>query len=134
MDIPIKHRISLPRRLFLFLGGLSLLYPLIRFVNHRVPRKPEIIVVSGPLRPGGFLAEKDFFIFSTDNSIWAVSRTCTHLGCRLNFKEKEGVLECPCHQSRFTTRGNIINGPALKQLQTHFVEQKGEPPSFVVTI
>ncbi|MBT8361745.1 MAG: ubiquinol-cytochrome c reductase iron-sulfur subunit [Deltaproteobacteria bacterium] len=124
----------LHRRLFILLGSIILLYPLYRFINHRIPRKPKIIEVSGTLKQDGFIIKNDFIIFSQSEDIWAVSRTCTHLGCRLNFKEKERILECPCHQSRFSMQGKVMNGPAERQLPAYVVEQQGDPPTFIVTI
>ncbi len=122
------------RRTVLFIGSLLLLYPFIRFINHRVPRKPKIVEVNGTLKANGYLAKDDFILFSGGDDIWAVSRTCTHLGCRLNYKEKETLLECPCHQSRFSTRGELLRGPAKKELAVFPVEQKGSPPIYYVTI
>ena len=134
MNDRAKYGKPLHRRLFILLGSIFLLYPLYRFINHRIPRKPKIIEVSGTLKQDGFIIKNDFIIFSQSEDIWAVSRTCTHLGCRLNFKEKEGFLECPCHQSRFTRQGKVINGPAERLLPTYLVERKGEPPTFIVNI
>ncbi len=122
------------RRTILFLGSLLLLYPFIRFINHRVPRKPKIVEVNGPLKIKGYLTKDDFILFSSKESLWAVSRSCTHLGCRLNYKEKDNLLECPCHQSRFSTRGELLNGPAKKPLTRYPVEEKGSPPTYYVTI
>ena len=118
----------------LVLASLLFIYPLIRFINHRVPRKPKHIEVNGTLKEGGHLAKDDFILFAEDERIWAVSRTCTHLGCRLNYKEKENHLECPCHQSRFSKEGVLLRGPAKKALALYPVEQKGTPPVYVVTI
>ena len=124
---------TLTRRLLLFIGSIALLYPLLRFVNHRVPRKPVIIKVSEPLKENRFLARDTFFLFSRDDKIWAVSRTCTHLGCRLNYKETEDLLECPCHQSRFSINGNVLNGPSKKELKRYKVEVNTDPPYFLVS-
>ncbi|MBE0584508.1 MAG: Rieske 2Fe-2S domain-containing protein, partial [Desulfofustis sp.] len=100
----------------------------------KVPRKPKIIEVSGTVKQDGQLLKQDFILFSRDAELWAVSRVCTHLGCRLSFKEREGYLECPCHQSRFSIHGTVINGPAERNLPRYRVEQKGAPPALFVTI
>jgi Rieske Fe-S protein len=122
------------RRALLFLGSLFFLYPLVRFVNHRVPRKPKLVEVSGTLNDGGHLARDGFILFAEKDRIWAVSRSCTHLGCRVNYKEEENILECPCHQSRFAKDGALLRGPAKRALQHYPVEIKGTPPTYVVTI
>jgi len=133
-DIKGTQPAGFGRRTILFIGSLLLLYPFIRFINHRVPRKPKIVEVNGTLKVNGYLAKDDFILFAGAESIWAVSRTCTHLGCRLNYKEKESLLECPCHQSRFSTKGQLLRGPAKRKLPLYPVEQKGIPPTYFVTI
>lgn len=45
------------------------------------------------------------------------SAKCTHLGCTIINKVKDGKLLCPCHISHFDIKtGNVIDGPAPKPL------------------
>ena len=37
---------------------------------------------------------------------------CPHLGCALKYNRAEHTWDCPCHGSRFTEKGELINGPA----------------------
>jgi len=43
--------------------------------------------------------------------------TCTHLGCELEYNNAEKSFDCPCHGSRFDHEGQVIEGPALKELK-----------------
>ncbi|MBQ1950054.1 MAG: FAD-dependent oxidoreductase [Clostridia bacterium] len=37
---------------------------------------------------------------------------CPHLGCALKYNQAEHSWDCPCHGSRFTTDGTLIDNPA----------------------
>ena len=51
-----------------------------------------------------------------ENQLHLVSAVCTHLGCIVHFNKTEKSWDCPCHGSRFTTSGDVIEGPAYKNL------------------
>lgn len=114
----------------------ALAYPLLRFLGYHAPRQSRLIKVHKEPPVGGFVVEHDFILFVGEKGVWAVSRKCTHLGCRLNYKEKEQLLLCPCHQSRFTVAGKRISGPAQKDLPTFRVARmaESEGKGYVVTL
>jgi len=125
---------SFSKRKFLILcAGVAALYPLFRFLGFTVPKKPRIIGPSKPIPVGGFYVAHDFLLFDDGNEAWAISRRCTHLGCTVNYHEKEKLVECPCHQSRFSAEGIVLHGPAKKNLTRYKVE-KLDDGGYIVTI
>lgn len=44
------------------------------------------------------------------------SRRCPHMGCRLEWNNEEKSWDCPCHGSRFTNEGELIDNPAQTNL------------------
>ncbi len=117
---------------------LLLCYPLYRFIGFKVKPKPRHIQINKLIKQGSFHVERDFLIFMGDKGPWAVSRTCTHLGCRVNYRENLKMIVCPCHQSKFTPEGKLITGPAKSDLPRLLVETKkdndGVINGYVVTI
>lgn len=42
---------------------------------------------------------------------------CPHLGCALKYNKEEHSWDCPCHGSRFTESGELIDNPATDDLK-----------------
>lgn len=49
--------------------------------------------------------------------LYVVDTTCTHMGCDLSWNNAERSWDCPCHGSRFSYDGEVIEGPAVKPLK-----------------
>ncbi len=45
------------------------------------------------------------------------SQKCSHMGCALYWNEEEQSWDCPCHGSRFTKDGEVIDNPAQVMLK-----------------
>jgi len=56
-----------------------------------------------------------------NGKLYIVNTTCTHLGCETEWNHAEKSWDCPCHGSRFSYAGDVIEGPALSALEL-FVE------------
>ena len=58
----------------------------------------------------------------TDEGIIAISLVCTHLGCTV--EEDETGFTCPCHGSRYSKNGEVLEGPATKDLLRYRIEEQ----------
>ncbi len=90
-------------------------------------RLPNPAVLPGPVRrfklgaPEQFdlgsqtaFAEQNLVLFRDEEGFYAISSTCTHLGCTVAHS-KDGFA-CPCHGSRFDRNGRVVGGPAPRPL------------------
>lgn len=72
-----------------------------------------------------FAAEKVVVTQPTAGEVKAFSTTCTHQGCAVS-KVEDGLIICPCHDSRFKiSDGSPTGGPATKPLQSKTVKVEG---------
>ncbi|HUR10720.1 MAG TPA: FAD-dependent oxidoreductase, partial [Flavitalea sp.] len=58
--------------------------------------------------------------------VHAFSAVCPHLGCVVQWNREEKSFDCPCHGSRFTCTGKVVNGPAISDLKEVKVTGKME--------
>src|SRR6266404_3500366 len=58
--------------------------------------------------------------------IYALSTTCTHLGCTPNWLESEKKFKCPCHGSGFRISGVNFEGPAPRPLERYAIRKTDE--------
>jgi cytochrome b6-f complex iron-sulfur subunit len=66
--------------------------------------------------------DKNVFVFSESDGIYAISAICTHLGCIVS-RLPDGQFDCPCHGSKFNTQGEVFAGPAPRGLDWIEVRQ-----------
>jgi glycine/D-amino acid oxidase-like deaminating enzyme/nitrite reductase/ring-hydroxylating ferredoxin subunit len=79
-------------------------------------RKPEdlvtdegaVVSVNGK-RAGAYRDE--------EGKLHIVDTTCTHMGCELEWNSGDRTWDCPCHGSRFSIHGDVVEGPANKPIK-----------------
>ena len=61
------------------------------------------------------------WVVQRDGRLFALEARCTHLGCTPQWTPGRDVFLCPCHGSRFTAEGVVLNGPAVRPLPRYAV-------------
>lgn len=80
----------------------------------RLPEDFEINPGEGKVING--LGERIGAFRDEEGALHLVNTTCTHMGCELQWNSAERSWDCPCHGSRFTYDGEIMEGPAVMPL------------------
>ena len=75
-----------------------------------------------PVDTYSYIDEHNLFIYRDHEGLRAVSAVCTHLGCIIE-KSTEG-FECPCHGSCYNDDGEVLSGPAPRDLPWFNVERR----------
>lgn len=52
-----------------------------------------------------------------NGKLYMVNPTCTHLGCIVGWNGEEKSWDCPCHGARYSYTGEVLTGPAIKDLK-----------------
>jgi menaquinol-cytochrome c reductase iron-sulfur subunit len=137
----------------LLAGALGQGYALLRsLVPNVLYEPPARFKVGSPDQfPAGmtFLDERRIFIGREPGGLYAISATCTHLGCTVkmvNLSQPKKVqlrgktvevareFHCPCHGSKYYGDGTNYAGPAPKPLTWYRLEASAEDGQLVVDL
>ncbi len=62
-----------------------------------------------------------------ESDLKVYSNMCTHLSCRVTWKEDTSIYLCPCHDGRFNEEGEVVAGPPPKPLfEFEYKVEEGE--------
>ncbi len=126
---------KIPRRKFLKSIAALLLIPSIAVwiesikTQLKISSKSKKIVLPSGL-DDGITFYNNLIVEKTGEDIKIYSSTCTHLGCKIN-QEKNNKFVCPCHGSQFALNGEVIKGPATKNL-TQFSYSKDKKTGKII--
>ncbi len=56
---------------------------------------------------------------ATTNLLTPTTKRCPHMGCALKWNPQEHSWDCPCHGSRFSKEGKLIDNPATDDLKEY---------------
>jgi cytochrome b6-f complex iron-sulfur subunit len=123
--------------LLAFLGSITFLsfaYSLLEFLTSLPPKSADFkkLTIHKNEVPSG---EAKNFIFNNIPAVLlnvqnkgyiAFSRTCTHLGCLVEYNKNRQKLICPCHAGIFDLEGNVVSGPPPQPLTVLPLKIEGE--------
>ncbi len=84
-------------------------------VNFRLPG------AEGEEASGG--SEAVYVVRRSEQEVIVLSNVCTHLACRVTWREDLQQYVCPCHDGRFARLGEVISGPPRRPLKQYAPEQ-----------
>jgi len=83
------------------------------------PDVPAVRVLIVP-RVDGWYRERApqtvFLVWDGKTQVRAMSATCTHLGCQVNWDGKAERFNCPCHGGVYDATGKVLEGPPPRPL------------------
>lgn len=82
--------------------------------------------LSGLTTSGGWLliTEAETLVVNIDgNSYRAFTSVCTHTGCSTSWNFNGDLFTCTCHNSKFNTSGEVVQGPASRDLAEFSTER-----------
>lgn len=84
-----------------------------------LPKKHTVQLEDIKMNEGGIIERKGekIAVFRGEAGLKFVSAVCTHMKCIVRFNPNEKTWDCPCHASRFSVEGKVLEGPALKNLE-----------------
>jgi cytochrome b6-f complex iron-sulfur subunit len=137
MEALVMKRRKFLKIIIAFFGSLTLmsfLYALMKFLSALPSRITELNKVTIPRSEVPSGAAKNFvyrdspavIINRPDRGFIALSRTCTHLGCLVEYHQGKQRMICPCHAGSFDLEGNVLSGPPPKPLMTIPFRIEGE--------
>jgi Rieske Fe-S protein len=78
---------------------------------------PVVDVAPDEGRIVGRLGDQSAVYRDPQGEVDAISARCTNLGCIVSWNPAETSPECPCHGSRFSLDGEVIQSLAMRNLE-----------------
>jgi Rieske Fe-S protein len=76
--------------------------------------------------------ETVFLVWDGGETVRAMSATCTHLGCQVQWDGESRKFKCPCHGGVYAADGKVVSGPPPRPLEV--VEARIDPDDASVLV
>ena len=119
----------------LFASAASFFYPLARYLvpPAAVDLGGDTVAAAkvGDLKPNSskifkFGSRPGLLIMGADGAYRALSATCTHLGCTVQYRNDSKQIWCACHNGTYDLAGRNVSGPPPRPLEQFDVHVKGD--------
>lgn len=109
-------------------GGLTLAYLQPRIASGEFGGVVTAGKVSDfPLGSVTHIANGRFYLARlADGGFLALYQRCTHLGCSVPWDQQAQQFICPCHSSKFSMQGEVLNPPAPRPLDLFPMHIEGD--------
>ncbi len=64
----------------------------------------------------------------SEGALYTLNPSCRHMGCSVSWNNAEKTWDCPCHGSRYNSRGEVIQSPAVYGLLEKKIGNKNRYP------
>ncbi|HMK31609.1 MAG TPA: Rieske 2Fe-2S domain-containing protein [Terriglobales bacterium] len=138
---PLSGTVARRRFVEALLGGgflataVAFVYPVLRYL---VPPKTsdlggDSVVAArvGELKPNSgkifrFGSRPGLLIRTADGNYRALSATCTHLSCTVQYRDDLREVWCACHNGKYNLDGRNLSGPPPRPLEAFDVQVRGD--------
>jgi Rieske Fe-S protein len=115
---------------------VSFLYPVLRYVVPPVSSEPSLSEIELDVKASDILPNsgrivpfsgKPVILFRTAaGELKALTATCTHLACTVQFRGDRSDIWCACHNGVYDANGTNISGPPPRPLTKLDVAVRGD--------
>ena len=112
-------------KLGLVISAAASSWGIFKFLSYEAPEESLLSFVilnppnTYPLGTMIYVREVKAWLIHNSDGFYALSATCTHLGCTVNLGDDQ--FDCPCHGSQFDLSGRVLQGPASSALSGFLV-------------
>lgn len=92
----------------------------VNYINGKLsPRPDKFDIKPGEAQHVEIDGQKVGAYKDENGDLHVVDTSCSHLGCEVQWNNAEKTWDCPCHGSRFSYEGHVVEGPTHHPLK-HF--------------
>ncbi len=113
----------------------SFLYPVLRYLvppaETNMGADSVVAAAATELKPNSgkifrFGSKPALLIRTADGEYRAMSATCTHLSCTVQYRKDVQQIWCACHNGMYDLNGRNVSGPPPRPLEKYQVHVQGD--------